>query len=45
MRVRRISTANTGGSDKTYWFARGVGKIKEQGVSQLEELLGYQVIE
>jgi hypothetical protein len=26
------------GSDKEYWFARGVGKVKERGAGQTEEL-------
>ncbi len=40
LRVRRTSTVGgTPGSDKTYWFARGIGKVKEVGGSQTEELL------
>jgi hypothetical protein len=39
--VRR--TANSGlGTDKSFWFARGVGKVKETGVGeQTEELQSY----
>lgn len=33
-----------GGSTKEYWYARGVGKLKETG-SQLEELTDYSVAE
>ncbi len=43
MRVRKISTANTGGSDKQYWFVRGVGKVKELSATQLEELTSYSI--
>jgi hypothetical protein len=38
LRVRRTSTGE--GSDKTFWFAAGVGKIKETG-GQTEELVSY----
>lgn len=31
-----------GGNAKTYWFARGIGKVKELG-GQLEELVSYQL--
>lgn len=40
-RFRRVSSAATGGSDKTYWFVRGVGKVKEVGSSRVEELTAY----
>lgn len=40
IRVRRRSL--TGQSDKTYWFARGVGKVKESG-GQLEELETFTI--
>lgn len=43
MRVHRISMANTGGSDKMYWFARGVGKVKEASVDRIEELSSYTI--
>ncbi|MBA3818018.1 MAG: hypothetical protein H0X17_03955 [Deltaproteobacteria bacterium] len=40
LRVRRTSTSDGGsGSVKTYWFARGVGKVKEAATNQVEELL------
>jgi hypothetical protein len=32
-----------GGSEKTYWWARGIGKVKEIGPNQIEELMSYQV--
>jgi hypothetical protein len=37
VRVRRVGQ-DAGQADKTFWFARGVGKVKEQG-DQLEELV------
>lgn len=33
-----------GGSAKTYWYARGVGKVKESGASQVEELSSYVLL-
>jgi len=30
------------GSDKRYWFAKGVGKVKEQSANQTEELVSFQ---
>jgi hypothetical protein len=33
-----------GNSNKQYWWARGVGKLKETG-SQTEELVSYEVAE
>ena len=30
-------------SQKTYWWARGIGKVKEIGTNQTEELMSYQV--
>jgi len=33
-----------GSSQKTYWWARGIGKVKEIGVNQTEELLSYQIL-
>jgi hypothetical protein len=38
---RMSSTGGTGGSLKHYWFARGVGKVKESGDNQTEELVSY----
>ena len=32
-----------GSSQKTYWWARGIGKVKEIGDNQTEELVSYQV--
>jgi hypothetical protein len=40
LRVRRIGQ-DIGQSDKTFWFAKGVGKVKETG-DQTEELTAYQ---
>jgi hypothetical protein len=38
----RLFRSNDGtGVAKTYWFARGVGKVKEAGGSQIEELSDY----
>ena len=28
---------------KTYWWARGIGKVKEIGVNQIEELMSYTI--
>lgn len=42
LQVRRIRTAG-GTSTKDYFFARGVGKIREEGDSQLEELASCDV--
>jgi hypothetical protein len=39
LRVHRIGT-DPGEADKVYWFARGIGKIKESG-KQTEELTSY----
>lgn len=40
LRVSRTSmTPGGAGSDKTFWFARGVGKVKEIGLGQTEELI------
>jgi hypothetical protein len=42
LRVRR--TGAVGAADKTYWFARGVGKVREAG-GQTEELVSYDIPE
>lgn len=39
IQVRKTNAVT--GSDKTYWFARGVGKVREQSATQTEELTGY----
>ncbi len=40
LRVARTSaTASGGGSDKAFWFVRGLGKVKEVGTNQTEELI------
>jgi hypothetical protein len=43
LRVRRTTTAGDGtGSTKTFWFARGVGKVREAGTGErTEELVSY----
>jgi hypothetical protein len=41
LRVRKVSAADVAGSDKTYWFVRGVGKVKEEGVDRLEQLTEF----
>jgi hypothetical protein len=33
-----------GSSQKTYWWARGIGKVKEIGVNQTEELISYEIV-
>jgi len=39
LKVRKVSTAGgVAGSDKTYWYARGIGKVKEVGAGRTEEL-------
>ena len=39
LRLRRVNA--TTGSDKRYWFARGYGKVKEEGASQIELLRSF----
>jgi hypothetical protein len=42
LHLKRTSTANgAGGSVKHYYFARGVGKVREAGGNQTEELSDY----
>lgn len=41
LRIQRTSMAITGGSSKTYWFARGVGKIREDNGARIEELTSF----
>ena len=41
LHLHRIDSAT--GSDKQYWFAAGVGKIKEDGLGQTEILTAYTV--
>lgn len=41
-KISRVSSSQ--GATKTYWFAEGVGKVKEEG-GQLEELESYEVAE
>lgn len=44
MRVHRVGQMTaTGLVDKTYWFARGVGKVKEVGGGATEELRSYTI--
>ncbi len=43
LQLRRASLS--GGSTKIYWFAKGVGKIKEVGDGQTEELKSYELAE
>jgi hypothetical protein len=38
-----IVTKTGATTTKTYWWARGIGKVKEIGVNQTEELMSYQV--
>lgn len=43
VRLRRVSTNESGlGSDKTFWFAPGVGKVKETG-GKTEELVEFVI--
>lgn len=41
VRLHRTGTATQ--ADKRYWFARGVGKVKEVGDGSTEELVSYTV--
>jgi len=41
-RVETPSPVDTTGGDNVYWFARGIGKVKETG-PELHELLGYYI--
>ncbi len=42
LHLHRVSTVGgLPGSDKEYWFARRVGKIKESGMAQIEELTAH----
>lgn len=44
LHLRRTSTAGgLDGSDKAYWFARGVGKVQEVSAGQTETLTDYSV--
>lgn len=42
VRIHRVGAA-TGSSDKLYWFAHGVGKVKETGGARSEELQSYSI--
>jgi hypothetical protein len=42
LHLHRVGTDDTAGAAKDYWFARGVGKIKETG-GQTEELASYSL--
>lgn len=43
LRVTRSSTAaGNAGSTKTFWFVRGIGKVKEQAKDQVEELVEFE---
>ena len=41
LHVRRTNGAGTTAKTKDYWFAKDVGKVKETGGSQNEELMSY----
>lgn len=43
MLIHRISMATSGGSDKRYWFVRGVGKVKETATNRTEELSDFSI--
>jgi hypothetical protein len=42
LHLHRVATDDAAGASKDYWFARGVGKIKETG-GQTEELASYSL--
>lgn len=39
-RVEPVSAVDSSGGDNLYWFARGVGKVKETGTVD-HQLVGY----
>ena len=41
LQLRNLNTVT--GSDNRYWFAQGVGKIREEGATQVEELTSYSL--
>ena len=41
VQIRKFNAAT--GSDKRYWFAKGVGKVREESASQTEELTTYRL--
>ncbi|MFC1610321.1 hypothetical protein ACFL6C_05135 [Myxococcota bacterium] len=41
----KIRRHRASGQHKTYWYAPGVGKVYEDGVGNIEELLEYQIAE
>lgn len=41
--VRVRKTSQTTASNKVYWFAPGVGKVREAGMASLEELTAYSL--
>lgn len=43
MKLRKQSTGATGSSDKMYWFARGIGKVKEESTGRSELLTAYSI--
>lgn len=42
VKLRRV--ASPSGSDKRYWYARGIGKVREEGDNQIEELTSYSLV-
>lgn len=42
IQLRRFNALTA--ADKTYWFARGVGKVREAGLGQIEELVSFAIM-
>jgi hypothetical protein len=40
IQIRKFNAGT--GSDKRYWFAKGVGKVREESATQIEELTTYR---
>lgn len=43
LHVRRLTVSGTSGKEKRYWFARGVGKVKELSDRRTEELTAWSL--
>jgi hypothetical protein len=41
--IKLTHTTAAGASKKTFWYARGIGKVKETG-GQLEELIDHTIV-
>jgi len=43
LHVRRVNTEDATPKQKDYWYVRGVGKVKEVGDDQIEELVSWSL--